>query len=144
MLKTRVRGFTLLECLVALLVIAGSLSLYQGLTKLLASHTTYLTVQQENNWRLFCQQLRAEWAGSRLDKLEASRLYLTKDGQRLSFGKFRADDFRKANADGRGYQPMLFGLTSAEFSQSGQLVSLRVTFETGLERNFVYAFEETP
>lgn len=79
-----------------------------------------------------------------MDKLDKNRLYITKGGQALSFGKFRSDDFRKANADGRGYQPMLFGLVSADFSQSGQLVTLRVTFETGLERTFVYAFDQTP
>lgn len=128
----------------ALLVIAGSLTVYQGLTKVVAHHTSYLSDNNRDNWLLFCQQFRQELAGARLDKLDKNRLYITKGGQALSFGKFRSDDFRKANADGRGYQPMLFGLVSADFSQSGQLVTLRVTFETGLERTFVYAFDQTP
>ncbi|MFA9413839.1 MULTISPECIES: competence type IV pilus minor pilin ComGF [unclassified Streptococcus] len=144
MLKTRVKGFTLLECLIALLVIAGSLSVYQGLTKLLSSHTSYLTVNHQDNWLLFCQHLRVEWQGATFDKLEGNRLYLTKEGQALSFGKFRSDDFRKSNADGRGYQPMLFGVSSADFSQSGEVVTLQVTFDKGLERIFVYAFDKTP
>lgn len=128
----------------ALLVIAGSLTVYQGLTKVVAHHTSYLSDNNRDNWLLFCQQFRQELAGARLDKLDKNRLYITKGGQALSFGKFRSDDFRKANADGRGYQPMLFGVASADFSQSGQLVTLRVTFETGLERTFVYAFDQTP
>lgn len=133
-----------MECLVALLVIAGSLSVYQGLTKVLTGHTSYLTTNQTKDWLVFCQQLRTEWSGASLDKVEGNRLYLTKGEQALSFGQFRSDDFRKANADGRGYQPMLFGVDSAQFSQSGNLVTLVVTFETGLERTFIYAFEETP
>lgn len=128
----------------ALLVIAGSLTVYQGLTKVVAHHTSYLSDNNRDNWLLFCQQFRQELAGARLDKLDKNRLYITKGGQALSFGKFRSDDFRKANADGRGYQPMLFGVASADFSQSGQVVTLRVTFETGLERTFVYAFDQTP
>lgn len=142
MLRTRVKGFTLLECLVALLVIAGSISVYQGLTRVLVSQTHYLRENRQEAWLLFCQQLRTEWSEARLDKLEGNRLYLTKKGQSLSFGKFRADDFRKANADGRGYQPMLFGVKEATFSQTGQLVTLRVTFDTGLERTFHYVFDQ--
>ena len=34
-LNSKVRAFTLLECLVALLVIAGSIQVYQGLTTVL-------------------------------------------------------------------------------------------------------------
>lgn len=137
------KGFTLLECLVALLVIAGSISVYQGLTRVLVSQTHSLRENRQKEWLLFCQQLRAEWSEARLDKLEGNRLYLTKKGQSLSFGKFRADDFRKANADGRGYQPMLFGVEEATFSQTGQLVTLRVIFDTGLERTFHYVFDQT-
>lgn len=144
MLKSRVGGFTLLECLVALLVIAGSLSVYQGLSQVATSHSKQLSRNQQADWLLFCQQLRSEWSGATLDRLEGNRLYVTREGQSLSFGQFRSDDFRKANADGRGYQPMLFGVESAVFSQTGQLVTLVIRFETGFERTFVYAFEETP
>lgn len=144
MIKIRVKGFTLLECLVALLVIAGSLTVYQGLTRVLAHHTSYLADNQRDNWLLFCQQLRSEWQGATFDKLEANRLYVTKDGQQLAFAKSRSDDFRKTNADGRGYQPMIFGISSADFSQSGDLIILHVMFDTGLERTFVYAFDKTP
>ena len=37
-LNSKVRAFTLLECLVALLVIAGSVQVYQGLTTVLVSN----------------------------------------------------------------------------------------------------------
>lgn len=144
MLKTKLRAFTLLEALVALLVIAGSLTVYQGLTKIVAHQTSYLSDNTRDNWLLFCQQFRQELAGASLDKVDSHRLYIRKKGQSLSFGKFQSDDFRKTNGEGKGYQPMLFGVRTADFSQSDQQVTLRVTFETGLERTFVYAFEKTP
>lgn len=142
-MKTRLGGFTLMECLVALLVIAGSLSLYQGLSQVLAAHTQELANNHREDFILFAQQFRSELAGSQLDRLEQNRLYVTKKGQALSFGKFRGEDFRKANASGLGYQPMLFEVAGADFSQEGELVTLRVTFTSGLERTFIYAFPST-
>ena len=59
-LKTRIRAFTLLECLVALLVIAGSVMVYQGLTQVLTSNVAYISKNDEEDWLLFCQQLRSE------------------------------------------------------------------------------------
>ena len=46
-LNSKVRAFTLLECLVALLVIAGSVQVYQGLTTVLVSNVKQVR-QQEN------------------------------------------------------------------------------------------------
>jgi competence protein ComGF len=138
-----VAAFTLLECLVALLVIAGSVSLYQGLTKVVASHSRALADDRRDQWLVFSQQFRMELEGSTLVKVEPHRLYVLKQGQVLAFGKHRADDFRKTNARGQGYQPMLFQVASATFEQENDLVILRLTFDNGLERSFVYAFEET-
>ncbi len=96
-LNSKVRAFTLLECLVALLVIAGSVQVYQGLTTVLVSN-----VKQSS-----------------------------------------ATDFRKTNADGRGYQPMLFNVKASTISQNNQIVTIQVTLKNGLQRSFVYAFEKT-
>ncbi len=60
----------------------------------------------------------------------------------LAFGKSKASDFRKTNSDGRGYQPMLTEIKAANFSQSGKIIKLDLTFKDGLERTFVYAFHE--
>ena len=52
-------------------------------------------------------------------------------------------DFRKTNADGRGYQPMLFDVKSSKVSQKNQIVTIQVTLKNELQRSFVYAFEKT-
>ena len=142
-LKTRVKAFTLLECLVALLVIAGSVMVYQGLTQVVSSNIAYMSNNDEGDWLLFCQQLRSELAGTKLDKVENNKLYVTQGDQPLAFGKSRSDDFRKTNADGRGYQPMLFRVKSSSISQAGNTITITVQLESGLERTFVYAFEKT-
>lgn len=142
MLKNKLKAFTLLECLVALLVIAGSVSVYNGLTKIISSNIRYLSENQEDKWLLFCQQFRSELEGTNFQKLDDHKLYISKNGQNLAFGKSKATDFRKTNADGRGFQPMLTGIKSAYFSKSKQIVKLNITFDNGLEKVFVYAFDE--
>lgn len=140
-LKRGVPAFTLLECLVALLVIAGSIQLYSNLTRVLASHVYYLSKSQEDEWLLFCQQMQGELLGSRLEKVSDNKLYVTKGKKSLAFGKSIADDFRKTNADGRGYQPMIFQVVQARVTETNRLVTFDFVFENGIERTFIYAFE---
>ena len=142
MLKSKLKAFTLLECLLALLVIAGSVSVYNGLTKAISSNIHYLSKNQEDAWLLFCQQFRSELEGTTLQKLDSNKLYIQKNNQSLAFGKSKASDFRKTNSDGRGYQPMLTEIKAANFSQSGKIIKLDLTFKDGLEKTFVYAFHE--
>lgn len=142
MRNIKLPAFTLLECLVSLLVIIGSVQVYQGLTQVLSSQVHYLSDNRQEDWLLFCQQLQAEFEGTKLIKLENNKLYLFKSGQKLAFGLSQKGDFRKTNADGRGYQPMIFGIESSAMSQNGNLVTIDVTFTDGLERSFVYAFEK--
>ena len=139
----KVRAFTLLECLVALLVIAGSIQVYQGLTTVLVSNVKQVKQQESQDWLLFVQQMEAELEGCQLVKVEGNKLYVKQDNQDLAFGLSSATDFRKTNADGRGYQPMLFNVKASTISQNNQIVTIQVTLKNGLQRSFVYAFEKT-
>lgn len=139
-LNSKVRAFTLLECLVALLVIAGSVQVYQGLTTVLVSNVKQVRQQENQDWLLFVQQMEAELEGCQLVKVEGNKLYVKQDNQDLAFGISNASDFRKTNADG---QPMLFDVKSSTVSQKNQIVTIQVTLKNGLQRSFVYAFEKT-
>lgn len=141
-LNSKVRAFTLLECLVALLVIAGSVQVYQGLT-VLVGNVKQVRQQENQDWLLFVQQMEAELEGCQLVKVEGNKLYVKQDNQDLAFGLSSATDFRKTNADGRGYQPMLFDVKSSTVSQKNQIVTIQVTLKNGLQRSFIYAFEKT-
>ncbi len=128
-LSSKLRAFTLLECLVALLVIAGSVQVYQGLTTVLVSNVKQVRQQENQDWLLFVQQMEAELEGCQLVKVEWNKLYVKKDNQDLAFGLSSASDFRKTNADGRGYQPMLFDVKSSKVSQKNQIVTIQVTLK---------------
>lgn len=83
--KIRLRAFTLLESLVALLVISGSILVYQGLTQSISSNVHYLSANQEEKWLLFSQQLRSELAGCQLNKVADNKLYVSKGNQQLAY-----------------------------------------------------------
>lgn len=106
----KVKAFTLLECLVALVTITGALLVYQGLTKLLAQQIVVMYSSSQSEWVLLTQQLNAEFEGAHLEYLRQNKLYLRKQDKIVTFGKSNKDDFRKTGYDGRGYQPMVYGL----------------------------------
>ena len=140
--KSKARAFTLLESLVALIVISGSLLLFQSMSQLLVSEVRYQQKSEQKEWLLFVDQLEAELNRTQFEKVENDRLYLKQDGKSISMGKSRSNDFRKTDASGRGYQPMVYGLKSAHIYQKGQNVHFNFQFEKGLEREFIYRVEK--
>ena len=107
---SRVRAFTLLESLVALIVISGSLLLFQSMSQLLVSEVRYQQKSEQKEWLLFVDQLEAELNRAQFEKVENDRLYLKQEGKPISMGKSKSNDFRKTDASGRGYQPMVYGV----------------------------------
>lgn len=140
LLRQRCLAFSLLECLVALLVISGSLLVFEGLTQLLAQEVRGQQVQTQVDWLVFADQLRHELDGTDFVAVKDNKLYVDKSGQALAFGLSKAKDFRKTHAGGRGYQPMLFGLKKCQISQDQQEIRVTLTFETGEERVWLYDF----
>ncbi|MGT2934619.1 competence type IV pilus minor pilin ComGF [Streptococcus castoreus] len=136
-----IKAFTLLESLVALIVVSGSLLVYQGLTKNMIRHSHYLANNDQDNWLLFSQQLREELSEARFYKVEKNKLYIEKGKKILVFGQFKSHDFRKTASNGQGYQPMLFGLSSSQIKADQSQISISLTWKSGLERTFYYAFQ---
>jgi len=140
----RVRAFTFLEALIALLVISGSLLVYQGLTKTLLKHSHYLANHDQDHWLLFSQQLREELDGARFQKVTNNKLYIKKGKKTLALGQSKSHDFRKSASNGQGYQPMLFGLSHTKIQADQSYVSIKLKWKSGLERTFYYAFQDQP
>ena len=118
----KIKAFTLLESLVALIVISGSLLLFQAMSQLLISEVRYQQQSEQKEWLLFVDQLEAELDRSQFEKVEGNRIYMKQDGKDIAIGKSKSDDFRKTDASGRGYQPMVYGLKSAQITEDNQVV----------------------
>lgn len=142
-IKNKLPGFTLLESLVALLVITGSILVYNVLTKSVMSEVTNISVRDEQSWLLFSHQLWSELEDSQLVRVENNHLYIKRDGKLLSLGKSKGDDFRKTDAIGRGYQPLLYNVSSSRIEVEGQRVEIKLHFMSGMERVFIYEFKKT-
>ena len=91
----RLKAFTLMECLIAILVLTGAIQVYQALTTVTAAHVHQLGQQDEGKWLLFCQQLRSELSGSQLTKVSQDKVFILKDKQALAFGKSKKTIFAK-------------------------------------------------
>lgn len=115
--------------------------LFQSMTRLLASEVRARQHSEQREWLLFAHQLEAELIHSSFEKVENNRLYMKQDGKTIAFGKSSGQDFRKTNANGKGYQPMIYNVKKAEISQKNELIHIRMTFKRGLEREFVYRVE---
>ena len=99
--SSKVRAFTLLESLIALIVISGGLLLFQAMSQLLISEVRYQKQSEQKEWLLFVDQLEVELERSQFEKVEGNRLYMKQDGKDISIGKSKSDDFRKTDtADG--------------------------------------------
>ncbi|VMZ56229.1 competence protein ComGF [Streptococcus pneumoniae] len=77
----KVKAFTLLESLLALLVISGGLLLFQAMSQLLISEVRYQQQSEQKEWILFVDQLEAELDRSQFEKVEGNRLYMKQDGK---------------------------------------------------------------
>ncbi|KXT75388.1 competence type IV pilus minor pilin ComGF [Streptococcus sp. DD12] len=136
----RLAAFTLLECLVALVVISGGLLLFQAMSQYVSQQVVFLTQDKEEDWLIFAQQLQAEFSESQLDHVSGDKVYLKKSGQDLAISLSKSGDIRKTNAQGKGYQPMLFDVSSFKVSQEGQRVWIILQQKRGPERRLCYDF----
>ena len=77
--RTKLPAFTLLEVLVALLVISGGLLVFQGLTSLLRQELQYQSHIKQEEWLLFQDQLDIELSRSQFEEVRDNKLYLVQD-----------------------------------------------------------------
>lgn len=139
--KKRLKAFTLLETLVALLAISLSALVLQGMTTLLTQEFGRIRTSDEREWQNFCNLLRREFEGVELDKVQDNFLYVTTDNGTRRYGvKVGSDDFRKTNAVGQGYHPLIYGVLSSHISVQKNIVEIRLRFRKGDERLFIYPF----
>ncbi len=118
-------------------MLSGGVLVFQGLTKLLHAELDYQAHQKQEEWILFQQQLQVELDRSHFEK--SGQSYLLGSGSKpIAIGQSKGDDIRKTDDKGRGYQPMISGVHSSQIWQEGESLHLRLNFEDGLEREYVY------
>lgn len=140
--KVVLKAFTLMECLVALLAISGSVLIFQGLTKLMYTENRQVVQDNVYDWQIFCNLMRFELDNSNFVKVENNFIYVTQADKQIRFGlPSKAKDFRRTDYDGKGYQPMIFGIKTSKITEENQIIKISLTFDDkGEERTFYYKF----
>lgn len=137
----RLQAFTLLEALVALLVISGSCLLFQALTLLLFQDIRYQERASNQDWLLFTAHMEQEFLEAHFDAVSDHEIYLDQKGkgQKIAYWPKQAE-IRKTGGrnQNQGSQTLLFGVQSMEVEERSGLVQLRAVLADGKERKWVY------
>lgn len=143
LLKSVIKAFTLFEALITLLIISGSLLVYQGLTKSTFTNMRYLSQSDQDSWLLFANQFRAELEESQFIDITGKKLIIKKDDKFASFRLTEKNDFRKSAVSGKGLNPMLLNLQDIQLTKLDNQLTIHFIWKSGLERDFIYVFEKS-
>ena len=113
-------GFTMLECLVALVVLSCMCQLFQLMIQQSFIGNQYLKIQLEKE----CQKLVFQTGSAQ----EIS--FLDSETNKTISIQIKEDKIIK-RVNGKGYQPLLIGIKNGQFKNEGQSFTLEVTFTSG-------------
>ncbi|MEO1773145.1 competence type IV pilus minor pilin ComGF [Candidatus Enterococcus ferrettii] len=137
--RWRIKGFTLLECLVALLVLSGSLLLLDGLIKHMTKMEQQLTAYHSREWEVGLLQLENELAGFDYSNTEAHRIVLKdKEGSTLKIE--RANSTVRKNYK-NGHQPLFTQVYAFSCQEVDHTVEFDVTFNDGTKKKGTWVIE---
>lgn len=129
------KGFTLLECLVALLMLSGLLLLISGLFKHVQQTEKVVSSHNEREWQVFLLQLENE--------LEEVEIHTVKQNQILGVEEEKSVKIylvnkKIAKSKNNGHQPLLTGVKKFTCQQEGAVISFEVTFTDNLVKKDCY------
>lgn len=129
--RKKFSGFTLIECLLALLVLSVICLLFSAAIKNAAVITTHLKSEREKEWHIFVIQLENEVKNCRYETTEPNKIILTnKKNNNKVWIEYKLGKIVKV--ENGGYQPLLMQVKQAKFREVGNYVMIEVTFENKL------------
>lgn len=126
-IKEQPRGFTLIECLLALLLLSIFFSFSSLEVKYITHLEDYITQQDQKEWIIFQQQLERELADATEVSCSNSRISYRKDGKVFFIEKYQ-QMLRKTSATG-GHQPLLTEIKAVSFTENRTAVQIRVIIQ---------------
>lgn len=128
----KIKAFTLLECLVALIIFNLCLLLISGLFLRTIRLKELVTKREEQEFATFMLQLENELQDTTLLSCTAAVLKCKNSvGQTISIEK--GDNMIRKRVDGKGHQPLLMDVYHLRFSKEAptKTVTLQVFFQSG-------------
>lgn len=124
-------GFTLMESLLALVVLSVICMLFSASIKNATVVTTQLKSEREKEWHIFVIQLENELKNCYYKKTEASKIILiNRKNDKHVWIEHKLGKIIKV--ENGGYQPLLTEVKQAEFTEENSVVMLKAKFEDGM------------
>ncbi|MGM0218114.1 competence protein ComGF [Enterococcus sp. AZ126] len=129
--QNRFLGFTLLECLLALLLLSIICMLFSASIKNAAIVTNHLNNVGEKEWQIFLIQLENELKNCHYERTQPNKIILrNKKNNKPVWIEHKLDKLVKV--DNGGYQPLLIGVKQAAFMEQDKTIIIKVAFENNL------------
>ena len=137
LLNVKIKGMTLIECLVALIVLnlfllAVPLVLRQG-----RSMEQQVIGHQEQEWHVFLIQMENKLAEGNFTKISNKAIHFEKEKEsKITTGtiEFRANNQLIAIRDNGGYEPILLNVANFIVHQQQQTITFEVYFTNGTSK----------
>lgn len=124
-------GFTLIECLLALIILTVICLLFSASIKNAAVVTKHLKNEREKEWHIFVIQLENELRNCRYEKSQENRIILkNKKNDKIVWIEYKLGKIIKV--ENGGYHPLLTEVKQANFKEEGKSIVINATFENNL------------
>lgn len=124
----RFSGFTLIECLVSLMILSLMCLFFSTAIRHVVNVTHHLQSENERMWHIFLIQLEHELKNCQYQKIEDQAIVLiNQTNQHQVQIVFKKGKIIKV--DNGGYQPLLMNVKEIVFKEEGKSIYLTVFFE---------------
>lgn len=136
------RGFTLWECLLALIIFSGSLLLFQPFIE----GVNMLQVRERksafNNFQVGKIQLEMEIESLHFKEVKDNKLYFEKSITKTVSQPVVFEHYRQMIRRTKGHQPIMLQVEKVEFSQVQEMIRVEVMLEDGQEEIFFLFYKK--
>lgn len=129
------KGFTLIECLVALLMLSGLLLLISGLFKHVQQTEKVVSSHNEREWQVFLLQLENELEEVEINRVERNQILGMEEEKSV---KIYLVNKKIAKSKNNGHQPLLTDVKKFTCQQEGAEIFFEVTFTDNLVKKDSY------
>ncbi|HFL7216747.1 TPA: competence type IV pilus minor pilin ComGF [Enterococcus faecium] len=129
MKKQVIPAFTLIECLIGLMILSSLLLTFNLLIQQTIQVSEFLQRKDQKEWLIFLAQLEEELKSSHNVSVKNQQLHYTIEDKQYIIERYQAM-IRKRRTSG-GHQPMLTGITELQLLEKEHTISFYVHFENG-------------
>lgn len=122
------KGFTISECLVSLLVLSIICLLFSSILTNVRVTTVQLKNSSKKEWQVFLIQLENELKSCQYQSVDINKfIFKNKKNEKIIWVEFKLGKIVKV--ENGGYQPMLMNVKQAVFEEESNYIRLTIIFE---------------